>query len=249
MIHKRLKQIFKNSGFTNIVTLGDWTDKINILLKVHVRTCADSNYDEITLSDINEDGSITITPTDVKPANESAIQRQRLHKGDLIFGHRGKLGKVGLVEEEPEKPLTGNHGMMRIHFKEDRSIETSRYVQDFLQSKLIRSYITAMMSNQQITVQLIKSLPIPHFDEMEGMSKFSIVKSKRQKLELEAKKIWEMCLSRREEALMLSSMSTEQLNVANEIDNHILTELESLSQKLKATMPSNNNVFLSYYSD
>ena len=249
MKHDKLKQLFAEAGLTNIVTLGDWIQKIGVLLKVNVRVCEDRDYDEISINDIDDDGTVNIKSTEVKPANTSAIQRQRLHEGDLLFGHRGKMGKVGVLKEEHYRPLVGNHGMMRISFKEERSIETSKYVQDYLQSTLISSYITAMMPNKQITAELIRSLPIPDFDEMEGMSKFSTIKNKRHKLEIQAKQIWEKCRDRKAETLMLSSMSNEKLSSENEIDNHLLSELQSLSTKLQVTIPSSQNIFLQIYTE
>ena len=248
MKHEKLKQLLIENGFTHIVTLGDWIEKVGALLKVHVRVCEESDYDEISLNDIDEDGKINVVEANLKPANASAIQRQRLHAGDLLFGYRGKMGKIGIVLEEHHRPLVGNHGMMRISFKENRSIETSMYVQEYLQSILISSYITSIIGNNQITAELISSLPIPNFNEMEGTSKFSTIKNKRQKIELEAKRIWEKSKDRKEEILILPSMSHAKLASEDEIDNQLLSELESLSIKLEVTMPSHENIFLQHFS-
>lgn len=250
MNHEKLRESLERAGFKNIVTLGDWAERISSLLKVHVRDCTEKNYDEISLSDIGTDGIIQIrklNPDEIKSANASALERQRLHRGDLIFGHRGKIGKIGLVSIEHDKPLIGNHGMMRISFNEDRTIETSKYVLKYLQSRYISSYIDMVKANNTITAKLIKSLPIPYFEEFEGMSTFSTMTDKRKAIEEEAEALLKICIKRKEEVLLLGNMSQEQISQENIVDNKLLNEIKSLRTILDIEVPKTENIFLHNY--
>ena len=251
MNHENLRESLEKAGFKNIVTLGEWAERISPLLKVHVRDCTEKNYDEISLSDIEANGIIQIkklNPDEIKPANGSALERQRLHQGDLVFGHRGKMGKIGLVSKEHDKPLIGNHGMIRISFNKDRTIETSKYVLKYLQSRYIRSYIDMVKSQNIITAQLIKSLPIPYFEEFEGMSVFSTMTDKRKAIEDEAEALLNICIERKEEVLLLGNMSKEHISKENSVDNQLLSEIRSLRTILDLEVPKTENIFLCNYS-
>ncbi len=253
MNHENLRESLEKAGFKNIVTLGEWAERISPLLKVHVRDCTEKNYDEISLSDIGTDGVIRIRELDsdeIKPANASALERQRLHQGDLVFGHRGKMGKIGLVSIEHDKPLIGNHGMMRISFNDDRTIETSKYVLKYLQTRYISSYIDinkTQSSISTISANFIKSLPIPYFEEFEGMSIFSTMTDKRKAIEEEAEALLNLCIKRKEEVLLLGNMSKEHISKENIVDNQLLSEIRSLRTILDLEVPKTENIFCNYF--
>jgi len=229
-------------GKENITTIGKLAHKISKLSKVHVRTCDITEYDEISLQDMDSTCIVKIVQdSDKKPVNASALERQRLHKGDIVFSYRGKLGKIGLVEEEHPIPLIGNHGMMRIAFDDDRKEDTPRYVQTYLQTPLIKSFVDMMLEDNQITVSLLESLPIPMFNEMEGMSSFSTLINKRRDITQKVENLLQQCMRREKEVLLLTNRPLQELSHLNAIDNTLLDELESLVRKADISIPKQDN--------
>jgi len=226
-----------------LVSIRDLGCKASRLSKVTVRECTITDYDEITLQGIGRNGIVKIiNDPEKKPVNAAALERQRLHKGDIVFGYRGKLGKIGLVAEEHPIPLVGNHGMMRLSFKEGQNEETPRFVLAYLQTPLIRSFIDSMLEDNKITVSLVESIPIPKFDEMEGMSVFATVINKRQAITQEAEELFKKCIKREEEVLLLSRKPFSELSQLNAIDNNLLADLQSLAAKVEVSIPMKDNL-------
>ncbi|MCX6075500.1 MAG: hypothetical protein NTW78_01285 [Campylobacterales bacterium] len=117
---EELQKLFPN---TKIIKLGDITTKIATISKVRVgQTRTFSEYDEISLNDLDAYGVITVPeiPKYLGPANASSISSQRLCEGDLVLTHRGSVFKVGLVGSEYKKVIVGNNSMIRIQFPHAR---------------------------------------------------------------------------------------------------------------------------------
>ena len=243
----------KNAGFKSIVTLGELAGSVNVLSKVHVRECTDIHYDEISLNNIPSDGKVSIediSKDEKKAANKSALQKQRLYKGDIVFGYRGgKIGKMGLISFDNDKPLIGNHGMMRLGFNGD--LDLANYVFQYLQTPLIQSYIEAILSGSimpSINKNIISSLPIPSLNNVLGVSKFSLLFSKREKIEEELKALLSICENRKNESLLASTKTVGDVEAELEVDNLLLESLESLKSKVEITMPTKENIFFQTYA-
>ncbi len=243
--NKLEKMLAEQYNIDRIVSLRDIASKISRISKVHVRECSITDYDEVSLSGMGEDGIVKIVDTpDKKPANASALESQRLHRGDLVFTYRGKISRIGRVDHEHHRPLIGNHGMMKITFSDDNREDMSKYVQAYLQTNLIKTFLATVMENRQITPELIGSLPIPYFEPMEGMSPFTTIHDKRRKARKMLENALELAKSREEESLLLIGKPTKELSIINAEDNAILEEIESFVRKLDARIPSKENLFL-----
>ncbi len=228
-----------------LVTLREMTDNISRISKVHVRVCSATDYDEISLTDMGSDGVVKIINShDKKEANASALERQRLHKGDLVFTYRGKISNVGRIDHEHERPLIGNHGMMKITFPEDKKEDMSKYVQAYLQTPLIKTFLAETMEHRQLTPDLIGGLPIPYFESMEGMSTFSTIYDKRCKIRESLEVMLDNARTRENEALLMINKPLSELSTVNAIDNQILSDIESLGNKMDISIPEKENVFL-----
>ncbi len=252
---KILNNMIKDSfPDTSIVTLADLTKSIAKVSNVRVRECSVNNYDEIGVDSIDEQGVLSIpeTPKEYASANKSAIESQSLHKGDLIFGYRGKMGKVGLVADEFKTPVVTNNGMIRVIFEEDRVEETPQYIQTYLSSKLVRTYLNSMLDDRSgkkvLNVATIATLPIPYFEEMGGISKFTTMLTKRKKMSCavrnlieEANTLLEVYQDMESESIVLKELSTDELSPINNADHakeEALQQITTQLQVLKNTKSS-----------
>lgn len=258
----KLKDIItKSFPNTKIVTLGDLTKSIAKVSNVRVRDCTVEHYYELGVDAINDEGILKIpsNPKKYSAANESAIASQRLHKGDLIFGYRGKMGKIGLVADEFDIPVVTNNGMIRITFEDDKLEDTPLYVQTYLKSNLIKTYLNSMLEEKSggknvLNVKTVATLPIPYFEEFAGITKFSTLVNRRKKMTLEttfiikeAQNILHLCENMESESILLQELSAEELEPINRGDYRIQDALKQITtqlQILKNTKSSNlDNVF------
>ncbi len=249
--YEKLEKILaEHYALEKIVSLRDIVDRITRISKVHVRVCSEIDYDEISLTEMNEDDIVKVIDVpNKKPVNTSALESQRLHYGDLVFTYRGKIGKVGRVDHEHHRPLIGNHGMMKITFKEENKDDLSKYVQAYLQTNLIKSFLATVMENKQITPELIGSLPIPYFESREGMSPFTTIYTKRRKARNILEKALELIKNREEESLLMINKPLQELSVINAEDNAILESAESFLQKLTVSRLKEKNIFLMTFEE
>jgi len=230
-----------------IVSLQEMVERVSKVSNVRVRKDRTvEDYYEIGIDDVNEEG-VLVVPKDPKkfaPANASAIASQRLHKGDLIFGYRGKMGKVGLVNDVFDVPVVTNNGMMRIRFPEDRVEETPRYIQTYLESPLIRTFLDSMLEDRKgvkvLSVETIEDLPIPYFEEMGGVAKFTTLVGRRKQMTLAVKKIIneaQVLLEKRRklesEAISLQRLPLEELSSINNADHAEQQMLEQLALQVE----------------
>ena len=242
-LQKILEQEFEPD---NIVTLQEMVESISKVSNVRVRTKTVENYYELGIDNVDESGVLRIPkhPKKFAPANASAIESQRLHKGDLFFGYRGKMGRVGLVEEEFDVPVVTNNGMIRIRFAQERREETPRYVQTYLETPLIRSYLNAMLENRNgvkvLNVHTIEILPIPKFEEMAGITKFTTLIERRKSITLAVKKIVEQAeilLEKRKafesEAISLQTHTLKELTAINQVDHRLQDTLQHMQDNLQ----------------
>lgn len=188
-LEKLLLNKFPNK---KIVTLKDLAEKISIISKVrygHNKTFTD--YDEISLRNIDEYGYIYISENDKpsEPANETAVKNQELHESDLIILHRGKVGKMGIIGKEYKRKIVGNNSMIRIQFKQNRKVDTPWFVMQYLQLDYVKEYLNTLApacgSNKRkiLNSEMLKELPIPEFKEQGGLFKELLFERKHFLLE------------------------------------------------------------------
>ncbi len=242
-----------------LVSLGEMTESISKVSNVRVREGEVEEYYELGINDISDEGVLTIpeNPKKLAPANESAIKSQGLHGGDLIFGYRGKMGKVGLVDGEFGVPVVTNNGMMRIRFHEERRDETPRYIQTYLESPLIQSFLNSMLEDRGkvkvLNVETIKALPIPYFQEMGGVSQFTTLIDRRRQATLSVSKIIDeaqILLEKRKEleseTISLQFLPENDLRRINDSDHVQIDILKSISDRFEMLKKeeSSNSVLL-----
>lgn len=242
-----LKKILEQ-GFPDdkLVSLQEMVERVSKISNVRVRdNRAVEDYYELGIGDVNDKGVLTIPdePKKFAPANESAIASQRLHRGDLIFGYRGKMGKVGLIDDEFDVPVVTNNGMIRIRFTEERTDETARYIQTYLESTLIRTFLDSMLEDRKgvkvLSIETIEALPIPYFEEMVGMTKFSTIVNRRKSITLSVRKVIEEAeslLHKRKafesESISLQTKTPNELTLINEEDHEIKDYLDQMKLDL-----------------
>ncbi len=243
-LKKILEQEFPHG---KLVSLQEMVERVSKVSNVRVRDIRPvEDYYELGIDDVNDEGLLTIPdePKQFKPANASAIESQRLHRGDLIFGYRGKMGKVGLINDEFNVPVVTNNGMIRIRLTEDRRDETPRYIQTYLESPLIRTFLDSMLEDRNgvkvLNVETIEALPIPYFEEMLGMTKFSTLVNRRKNITLAVTKVIEeaeLLLSKRKafesESISLQTKSSDEMSKINEEDHSIKDTINDLEKKLE----------------
>ena len=241
-LEKILEQEF---SIEKLVSLREMVASVSKVSNVRVRTRTVEKYYELGIDDVDDEGILTIPedPKQFAPANESAIESQRLHRGDLIFGYRGKMGKVGLIDDEFDVPVVTNNGMIRIRFTEERTDETPRYIQTYLESPLIRTFLDSMLEDRNgvkvLSVETIEALPIPYFEEMVGITKFSTLVNRRKSITLAVRTVIEeaeLLLSKRKafesESISLQTKSLEELSVINNEDHITKDLLDQMKLKL-----------------
>ncbi len=240
-LDKLKKILLENYPAKELTTLGEWTEKISGISKVRAgKYCTENNYAEISINDIKEDGTI-VPPIDkyFGKANKKALESQRLHEGDLIFGFRSKIGKIGLVSEEYDIPVVGNHGMMRIVFNlEHRLGGTSPYVRDYLYRTLITGYLNSMMIKKNGTYvlepEVLKTLPIPTFTDAGSSSKFSVMFNLARKMGEWARKVEESA----SDAYYLQQKKDWELSAIRSVKHTLLEAMMDWDIKMKALMGS-----------
>lgn len=241
-LEKILEQEFPKE---KLVRLSEMIASVSKVSNVRVRTRTVEEYHELGIDDVNDEGVLTIPdePKKFAPANESAIESQSLHRGDLIFGYRGKMGRVGLIDDEFDVPVVTNNGMIRIRFTEERTEETPRYIQTYLESPLIRTFLDSMLEDRNgvkvLSVETIEALPIPYFEEMVGITKFSTLINRRKSITLAVKEVIdeaEVLLQKRKafesESISLQTKSMEELSVINNEDHVTKDFLDQMTLKL-----------------
>lgn len=255
-----------SEGFASdtIVPLKDLVRNISRVSNVRVRDRSVEHYYELGIDAINDEGILQIpeSPKKFGAANESAIKSQCLHRGDVIFGYRGKMGRVGLVKDEFEIPVVTNNGMIRITFDDNRLEETPRYVQTYLQSKLVSTYLNSMLEDRNgvsvLNVDVVENLPIPYFEEMEGLSKLSTLFERRRSVVLavrniikEAQALLLLSEDMETESISLQSLPVEQLSKINQGDHNRENAMKDLLlnlQRLQQEQPT-SNILLKNFSD
>ncbi len=242
----RLKELFANA---KIIKLGDITTKIATISKVRVgQTRTFSEYDEISLNDLDEYGVITVPeiPKYLGPANASSISSQRLREGDLVLTHRGSVFKVGLVGSEYKKVIVGNNSMIRIQFPHARCKYTSRYVQAYLQLPFVKEYLNNQITCGSKERKILSSanlseLPIPEFDEKNQTFDFLDLYYGRISMTIEAQKLLDEAarIVENMEALKESVVS-DALNRSHEVemilqsDERVLVAMKKLRMEMEA---------------
>jgi len=247
ILEDKLKEAMSESTF---VKLGAWTDKISKISKVNVRKQEEVAYKEVSMHNVDDDGFIVIPDKPViKKANLTALETQRLHQGDLVFGYRGKVGKIALVGEESDVPLIGSHSMMKIVFSDDRRNETPRYVQEYLQKELIRSYLNSMLVDKKgvlvLEEEVLETLPIPMNYELDGMSKYTTMINRCKKATDIAREILETCLAREDEVILLMGKSTDELSRVMDRSHNIELTLNNSARQLQQSLeiPLGENIY------
>ena len=159
-------------------------------------------------------------------------------------------------------PVVSNNGMMRIRFEDERREETPRYVQTYLESPLIRTFLDSMLEDRKgvkvLNVKVIESLPIPYFEEMVGISKFSTLINRRKSITNAVKKIIEEAetlLAKRKafesEAVSLQGKSLDELSKVNREDHKTEEILKQLKMQIEvqAQEQPSSSVLLQEFKD
>ena len=131
----------------------------------------DGEYCLITGTDFQSDGHIDFnTCVYVSKERYEMDKNIQIHKDDILITKDGTLGKVAIIDEEPEKSTTLNSGVFRIKIKNDNIIPryiyhyfTSRYFKDFVESVKTGSTIPHLTQQGLITL----NIPIPPIEEQE----------------------------------------------------------------------------------
>ena len=192
MYKNKLEEILqKEFPHRDIIKLKDLTSKIAGISKVRYgNNCTNSNYDEISLNYVDEDGYIYINEKESPPANETALKNQELHQGDLIILHRGKIGKMGIIGEDYKRRVVGNNSMIRIQFNDNRRNNTPFFVMQYLQLSYVKDYIndyipsSSSIKRKILNPTVLEMLPIPIFKENEFNFKRFIIQKKQLKINI-----------------------------------------------------------------
>ena len=131
----------------------------------------DGEYCLIKGTDFQSDGHIDFnTCVYVSKERYEMDKNIQIHKDDILITKDGTLGKVAIIDEEPEKSTTLNSGVFRIKIKNDNIIPryiyhyfTSRYFKDFVESVKTGSTIPHLTQQGLITL----NIPIPPIEEQE----------------------------------------------------------------------------------
>ncbi len=196
-----LQKLSDEFNGVKIVKLKDITEKTTIIAKVRVREKRTfTNYDEISLNNIDEYGEVFI-PDDTKQqeaANTVAIEAQALRYGDLVLNQRTAKMKVGFIgkHDKYKRVIVGNNSMIKIRFKYN-DIDTARFVQLYLQLPYVLEYLNALpictqaskSSRRIINSEQIRELPIPEYIESKQLISLSEVLYPKMELISLAKKM------------------------------------------------------------
>lgn len=198
-----LQKLSQEFNSANIVILRDLTKKIAIISKVRIgdkKKRDYTEYDEISLYNIDPYGVVYI-PEDAKrpePANYTSVVNQTLRYGDLVLNQRTSKMKVGFIgkEESYQRRIVGNNSMIRIQFH-NRSIDTARFVQLYLQLPYVLEYLNALPSCSKSDRKILSStqlqeLPIPEYIEKEQLISLSEVLYPKMELLRQAREMKEI---------------------------------------------------------
>ncbi len=129
------------------------------------------DYYLITGTDFQTDGHINfescVYVTEERYNMDENIQ---IHKNDILITKDGTLGKVAIIEQEPNKPTTLNSGVFRIHITTKDILP--RYIYHYFTSKYFRNFVESVKTGSTIphlTQQGLVTLniPIPTIKEQE----------------------------------------------------------------------------------
>lgn len=244
----RLKELFANA---KIIKLKDITTKIATISKVRVgQTRTFSEYDEISLNDLDAYGVITVPeiPKYLGPANASSISSQRLCEGDLVLTHRGSVFKVGLVGSEYKKVIVGNNSMIRIQFPHAKNQYTPLFVQAYLQLPFVKEYLNKQITCGSKERKILSSanlaeLPIPEFDEKNQTFDFLEFYYGRISITIEAQKLLDEATRIIETmGVLKEAVISDALNRSDEMevilarDKRMLVAMEKLRIGMKALL-------------
>lgn len=127
------------------------------------------DYYLITGTDFQTDGNINFEScVYVTEARYNMDENIQIHKNDILITKDGTLGKVAIIEEEPNKPTTLNSGVFRIHITAKYILPkyiyhyfTSKYFSDFVESVKTGSTIPHLTQQGLVTL----NIPIPTIEE------------------------------------------------------------------------------------
>jgi len=172
-MNKLEKILVKKFPNIEITTISHLTTKIATISKVRIGKDEDrtySDYDEISLNNIDEFGYIYVPDTNKKlePASYKSIKNQTLKHQDLVMLLRGKIGKIGMIGEKYKRTIVGNTSMIRIQFSDEQKDNFNpRYIMEYLQLPFVKEYINTFIpssgspNRKILNSEVIANLPIP----------------------------------------------------------------------------------------
>lgn len=240
-LKEKLKEEFPN---TKIIKLKNITKKISVVSKVRIGKLRDcTNYDEVSLNYLDEYGVVQVQKSnkEMGPAAQTAIDRQNLAKGDLLMLHRGKVGKIGLVDKSYSRPTIGNNSMIRIQFEKNFDSKLPKFVQAYLQLPYVKQYIddqiSASKDRKMITSAWISELPIPLFkDTIFGFDEFINTRvallNEAKKMQNAANKLVEHIENSINECVKLQINEAEGVKFINTKDREMLKLITTINNNI-----------------
>ncbi len=236
----KLKAIYGDIGFT---TLGQLAETIKQASSVRSGKNANDigEYYEVGVSDIDKTTSyIEVTGKTKKynRYNNNYLNSQKLQKGDIIVGYRGKkTHNIGLVERESELPLVPNNGLIRIRFKEDQRSISPNVIWQLLLSPVYQEYLQSTLNKSTgtnlLTVDTLKELPIPMFFDGSHIDKAIEYSVDIKKNMEEINDIWESLKSNFPESLVSVIVALSRKN-HKKMNNEILKSYEKINDMKKS---------------
>ena len=171
---RNLFENIKNMEINHIIDIAMIKARVGWQRLTRAEYLQEGEYCLITGTDFQLDGHIDFnTCVYVSKERYEMDKNIQVHKDDILITKDGTLGKVAIIEEEPEKPTTLNSGIFRIKIKNNNIIPryiyhyfTSEYFKDFIESVKTGSTISHL--TQQGLINL--NIPIPSIEEQEKIA-------------------------------------------------------------------------------
>jgi len=172
-MNKLEELLIKKFPDIEITTIANLTQKVATISKVRIGKKEDrtyTDYDEISLNNIDEFGYIYVPDTDkqLEPASSKSIKRQALNHEDLVMLLRGKIGKIGMIGDNYKRTIVGNTSMIRIQFNDEQKENFNPlYVMEYLKLPFVKEYIDTFIpssgspNRKILNSEVIANLPIP----------------------------------------------------------------------------------------
>lgn len=167
-------QFFENTEsakYKNITDIASVKARVGWQRLTKAEYLQQGDYYLITGTDFKTDGHINfescVCVTEERYNMDENIQ---VHENDILITKDGTLGKVAIIEQEPNKPTTLNSGVFRINITTKDILP--KYIYHYFTSKYFRNFVESVKTGSTIphlTQQGLVTLniPIPTMKEQE----------------------------------------------------------------------------------